>query len=270
MPKKTVSDFLQMKKTGEKIAWVTAYDFPTAQMVEAAGVDMILVGDSAARCVWGYSSVHRVTLDQMVVITDAVRRGAPNTFMVADLPFMTFSNVQDALANAERFYRETHCDSVILEGGKEICPQIKAIASNGMRVMGHLGMTPLSTSRIETAADVRRVVEDAQALEAAGAWAILLGFSPVEAMAALHQALTIPVLSGGSGASADGELQPITDIIGTFHLMPESMAARYADLRTPTIEAVKKFVGDIRSGAFPGSKGLKLPAQEAEKLNKKK
>jgi 3-methyl-2-oxobutanoate hydroxymethyltransferase len=264
--KKTAADFARMKREGEPIAWMTCYDYPTARLAEEAGLDLLLVGDSAGRVVWGYPSPHRITVDQMLVITEAVRRGAPDTFVVGDLPFLSYATPETALASAGRFYAEAGVDAVILEGGREIVPQVRAIAGNGMRVMGHLGLTPLSTARLESAEDVVRLVEDARALEEAGVFAILLGFSPVEAARALHARLGVPLLGGGSGPDTDGELQPVTDLIGTVPLMPPAMTTRYADLATPMRAAFRAYVDDVKSRRFPGARGIRLDPREAARL----
>ena len=266
MPKKTVADLQRMKRQGERIAWMTCYDFPMAQLAEKAGLDMLLVGDSAGKAVWGYTGAHRVGLEQMLVITEAVRRGAPATFVVGDMPFMSFATPDLAAANAARFYRETGCDAVILEGGRSIVPQVEIIAANGMRVMGHLGLTPLSTARLETAEDVAELIEDALALEKAGAFAILVGFCPAEVCAAVRDELWVPLIGSGSGPNTDGELQAITDIVGTFPLMPSSMAAKYADLGTEMLKAFESYVRDVKRGAFPGEKGITMDAKEASRL----
>jgi 3-methyl-2-oxobutanoate hydroxymethyltransferase len=267
MAKKTVADLQRMKRAGERIAWMTCYDFPMARLAEQAGLDMLLVGDSAGKAVWGYTGAHRVGIEQMLVITEAVRRGAPDTFVVGDLPFMSFATAEAALANAARFYRETGCDAVILEGGRAVVPQVEAIAGNGMRVMGHLGLTPLGTSRLETAEDVAALIEDATALERAGAFAILVGFCPAEVCAAVRAELSVPLLGSGSGPHTDGELQAITDIIGTFPLMPPAMAAKYADLGAEMVKAFAAYVRDVKGGAFPGDKGIRMDPQEAARLD---
>jgi 3-methyl-2-oxobutanoate hydroxymethyltransferase len=268
MPKKTVSDFRRMKEKKEKIAWMTAYDFPTAQIAEQAGLDMLLVGDSAAKVVYGYRGVYRITIDQQIYHTQAVREGAPNTFVIGDLPFLSYHrSVEEAVENAARFYREACVDAVILEGGEEIVPQVKAIKAAGMRVMGHLGLTPLSTGKLEVAEDVIQLLQDALALESAGVFAILIGFSPVEATKTLHERLKIPLIASGSGSYSDGELQAVTDILGTFPLMPSRMAARYANLGEEMLKAFKAYIADVKSGRFPGPENcIKLDSKEAARL----
>jgi len=147
--KKMIQDFIELKQTNEKITFVTAYDFPTAQFVETAGMDMILVGDSLGMCVYGYPGTLPVTMDQMIVHAEAVRRGAPRTFVIGDMPFMSYqSSVEKAVENAGRFLKEAGCDAIKLEGGQRVVPQIRAIVEAGIVVMGHIGLTPQSSGQL--------------------------------------------------------------------------------------------------------------------------
>ena len=164
MPKKMIHDFHRMKREGEKIAWLTAYDFPTAQFAEAAGIDMLLVGDSLGMCVYGYNDTLPVTMDQCIVHCEAVRRGAPNTFVIGDMPFMSYqSSVERAVENAGRFLKQAAVDAIKLEGGRRILPVVRAILDAGVVVVGHIGLTPQSSGQLGGHRAQGRTVESARA-----------------------------------------------------------------------------------------------------------
>src|SRR3990172_3456435 len=176
MSRRQIHDFYRMKEKGEKITWVTSYDYPMAQFAEAAGIDMILVGDSLGMCVYGYPSTIPVTMEQCLVHCEAVRRGAPNSFLVGDMPFMSYqSSVEKAVENAGRFLKEAGCDAIKLEGGVQVAPQIRAIVDAGIIVMGHIGLTPQSSGQLgghkaqgRTAETAKLLVEDALAVQERG------------------------------------------------------------------------------------------------------
>ncbi|MBU8848228.1 MAG: 3-methyl-2-oxobutanoate hydroxymethyltransferase, partial [Desulfobacterales bacterium] len=186
--KKAIHDFYKMKEKGEKVTWLTSYDFPTAQFAETAGLDMILVGDSLGMCVYGYKGTVPVTMDQCIVHCDAVRRGAPNTFIVGDMPFMSYQvSDEDAVYNAGRFLKEADVDAIKLEGGTRVASQIKAIVEAGIVVIGHIGLTPQSSGALgghkaqgRTAKDAAMVVEDALAVQDSGAQMLLVEAVPPE------------------------------------------------------------------------------------------
>lgn len=186
--KMTRFDFERMKRSGSKATWVTAYDYPTASFSEQAGMDMILVGDSLGMCVYGYAGTIPVTMDQCIEHCRAVRRGAPNTFIVGDMPFLSYQvSVEEAVRNAGRFYKEAEVDAVKLEGGVRVCRQIRAIADGGMLIIGHIGLTPQSSGQLggfkaqgRTAEAALEVIKDARAVQQAGAFALLVEAVPPE------------------------------------------------------------------------------------------
>ena len=257
--KLSVLDLRAMKEKGEKIAWLTAYDYPTATFAEAAGLDMILVGDSLGMCVYGYESTVPVTMEQCIVHCQAVRRGAPNTFVMGDMPFMSYQRSdEDAVANAGRFLKETGVDAVKLEGGKRVVSRIKAILDAGIVVCGHVGLTPQSSGQLgghkaqgRTVESARLVVEDALAVEAAGAHLILLEAVPPEVAGHIRRRLRIPVFSIGAGPDCDGQLLIVSDLIGQFQAFTPKFVKKYADVATVVTDAMRAYVKDVKAGAFP-------------------
>ena len=258
-PKKMIHEFIRMKQEGEKITFLTAYDFPTAQFGEAAGLDMLLVGDSLGMCVYGYQGTVPVTMDQMIYHTEAVRRGAPNTFVIGDMPFMSYqSSIEKAVDNAGRFLKETACDAIKLEGGIRVAPQIKAIVDAGIVVMGHLGLTPQSSGQLgghkaqgRTAETARSVVEDSLAVQAAGAQMLLLEAVPPEVGGFITRKLKIPVLSIGAGLDCDGQLLIVSDMIGQFEAFTPKFVKKYCKVAEVVTNAMKAYVDDVRTGRFP-------------------
>ena len=274
--KKTVHDFQQMKKEGKKIAWLTSYDFPTAQFAEAAGLDMLLVGDSLGMCVYGYEGTVRVTMEQMIYHSQAVRGGAPNTFVIGDMPFMSYqSSVERAVENAGRFLKEAGCDAVKLEGGKRVAKVIRAIVEAGIVVIGHIGLTPQSSGQLgghkaqgRTAEAAEMVVEDAHAVQEAGAQMLLLEAIPPELGAYITRSLAIPVLSIGAGPSCDGQLLIVSDLIGQFQAFTPKFVKKYCNVAEVVTEAMKQYCDDVRKGAFPEEKHCYRMAEgEEEKFN---
>lgn len=258
--KKSVLDFYEMKKKGEKITFLTAYDFPTAQFAEAAGLDMLLVGDSLGMCVYGYKGTIPVVMDQMIYHADAVRRGAPNTFVIGDMPFMSYqSSLEKAVESAGRFLKEADCDAIKLEGGVRIAPQIKAIVEAGIVVMGHIGLTPQSSGQLgghkaqgRTAETAQLVVEDARAVQEAGAQMILLEAIPPEVGRYIAENLDIPVLSIGAGPYCDGQLLIVSDAIGQFQAFTPKFVKKYCNVAAMITDAMKAYAAEVREGAFPG------------------
>jgi len=257
--KKSVHDFLKMKQSGEKITFLTAYDYPTAQFAEAAGLDMLLVGDSLGMCVYGYKGTVPVVMDQMICHADAVRRGAPNTFVIGDMPFMSYQSSADkAVENAGRFLKEADCDAIKLEGGVRIASKIQAIVDAGIVVMGHIGLTPQSSGQLgghkaqgRTAEAAKLVVEDALAVEAAGAQMILLEAVPPELGAYITKKLKIPALSIGAGPGCDGQLLIVSDMIGQFQAFTPKFVKKYGQVAEMVTGAMKTYCEDVRQGKFP-------------------
>ncbi len=257
--KKTVLDFYEMKKKEEKITFLTAYDFPTAQFAESAELDMLLVGDSLGMCVYGYPGTVPVVMDQMIYHAQAVRRGAPNTFVIGDMPFMSYqSSVEKAVENAGRFLKEANCDAIKLEGGVRVARQIQAIVEAGIVVMGHIGLTPQSSGQLgghkaqgRTAESARLVVEDALAVQEAGAQMILLEAVPPELGEFITKRLHIPVLSIGAGPHCDGQLLIVSDMIGQFQAFTPKFVKKYCNVADVVVGAMKAYVAEVREGRFP-------------------
>ena len=257
--KKAIHDFYKMKENGEKVTWLTSYDFPTAQFAETAGLDMILVGDSLGMCVYGYKGTVPVTMDQCIVHCDAVRRGAPNTFIIGDMPFMSYQTSDvDAVYNAGRFLKEADVDAIKLEGGTRVASRIKAIVDAGIVVIGHIGLTPQSSGALgghkaqgRTASDAALVVEDALAVQKAGAQMLLVEAVPPEVAQYITQTLTIPVFSIGAGKECDGQLLIVSDLIGQFQAFTPKFVKKYCDVATIITNAMKAYCADVHEGKFP-------------------
>jgi 3-methyl-2-oxobutanoate hydroxymethyltransferase len=273
--KKGILEFAKMKAAGEKITFITSYDYPTAQFAQEAGMDMILVGDSLGMCVYGYEGTIPVVMDQMIFHAEAVRRAAPNAFVIGDMPFMSYqSSVEKAVENAGRFLKEAGCDAIKLEGGKRIVPQIKAILDAGIVVMGHIGLTPQSSGQLgghkaqgRTVDSARLVIEDALAIEEAGAQMLLLEAIPPEVGSFIAKRLSIPVLSIGAGVGCDGQLLIVSDLIGQFQAFTPKFVKKYANVAKIVTDAMKAYCDDVRSGAFPADEHCyHMLKGEAEKL----
>lgn len=257
--KKAIHDFYQMKADGRKVTWLTAYDFPTAQFAQNAGLDMLLVGDSLGMCVYGYKGTVPVTMDQCIVHCDAVRRGAPDTFIVGDMPFMSYQTSDvDAVINAGRFLKEADVDAIKLEGGKRVASRIKAIVEAGIVVIGHIGLTPQSSGALgghkaqgRTAKDAAMVVEDALAVQAAGAQMLLVEAVPPEVAGYIARTLTIPVFSIGAGKECDGQLLIVSDLIGQFQAFTPKFVKKYCNVAGIITEAMKAYCKDVQESRFP-------------------
>jgi 3-methyl-2-oxobutanoate hydroxymethyltransferase len=257
--KKMIHDFYKMKREKEQITFLTAYDYPTAQFAEAAGLDMLLVGDSLGMCVYGYKGTVPVTMDQMIVHTEAVRRGAPNTFVIGDMPFLSYQiSAEKAVENAGRFLKESDCDAVKLEGGTRVAPQIRAIVDAGIVVMGHIGLTPQSSGQLgghkaqgRTAESAKMVVEDAYAVRDAGAQMLLLEAVPPEVGGFIARELEMPVLSIGAGPNCDGQLLIVSDMIGQFQAFTPKFVKKYCNVAEIVTEAMREYCSEVREGAFP-------------------
>ena len=257
--KKTIQDFYTMREKGEPITYITSYDYPTATFAEKAGMDMILVGDSLGMCVYGYEGTMPVTMDMMIVHSEAVRRGAPNTFVIGDMPFLSYQTTDEAaVENAGRFFKEARMDAVKLEGGVRVASRIKAIVDAGMLVMGHIGLTPQSSSQLggfkaqgRTLGSAKAQVEDALAVQESGAAMILLEAIPPEVSGYIRDLLTIPVLSIGAGPYCDGQLLIVSDMLGVFEAFTPKFVKRYAEIAKISTEALTAYVQDVRSKAFP-------------------
>ena len=277
MAKKHIFAFAEMKERGEKITFLTAYDFTTANIAEAVGLDMLLVGDSLGNVVYGYSGTLPVTMEQMIVHSEAVRRGAPNTFVIGDMPFLSYQkSVEDAIGNAGRFHKEAGVDAIKLEGGWRVVPQVKGIVDSGMLVMGHIGMTPQSSGQMggfkvqgNTAEAAMALLADAEALEEAGVFSILLESIPPETGKLITERLKIPVLGIGAGPYCDGQLVIVSDMLGLYQVFTPRFVKKYANLAQEMSKAFKEYVKEVREGEFPAEEHFyRMKAGEAEKLEK--
>jgi len=245
-------DLQKMKESGEKVVWITAYDFATAQFAEKAGMDMILVGDSLGMCIYGYEGTVPVTMEQCIYHSEAVRRGAPK-------PFLSYQvSIEESVRNAGRFYKEANVDAIKLEGGLRVCPQIRAIADGGMLVMGHIGLTPQSSGQLggfkaqgRTAESALDVLKDARAVEEAGAFSLLVEAVPPEVCKIIRAELTIPVYSIGAGIHADGQLMISSDMLGVFQAFTPKFVKKYANLAEEITRAFEAYVEDVRAHRFP-------------------
>jgi 3-methyl-2-oxobutanoate hydroxymethyltransferase len=275
--KLTRFDFERMKESGEPVAWITAYDYPTARFAEQAGLEMILVGDSLGMCVYGYENTIPVTMDQCLLHSEAVRRGAPDTFIVGDMPFLSYQvSVPEAVANAGRFFKEARVDAVKLEGGRRVLPQIRAIADGGMLLMGHIGLTPQSSGQMggfkaqgRTAEAARELVDDALAIEEAGAFSLVLEGVPPEVSGLIRDRLRIPVYGIGAGPATDGQVMTSADMLGLFKMFTPKFVKVYADLGGDIDKAFRAYVADVKAKTFPGPEhSYTMLDGEWEKLRK--
>jgi 3-methyl-2-oxobutanoate hydroxymethyltransferase len=254
-----LTELAAMVEREERIVMVTAYDFPSARLADAAGMDIVLVGDSAAMTVLGHSSTVPATMDEMLMLTRAVSRGAQRPLVVADMPFGSFQvSDEEALRNAIRFVKEAGADAVKLEGAGPSLSRVLALVGAGIPVMGHIGLTPQSATMLggfkaqgKTAAKARRLLEDAVALEDAGCFSLVLEAVPAPVAARIGERLTIPTIGIGSGPDCDGQVLVLHDVLGLYEGRSPRFAKRYADLATEIRGALERFAGDVRSGAFP-------------------
>jgi len=254
-----LTELAAMVEREERIVMVTAYDFPSARLADAAGMDIVLVGDSAAMTVLGHSSTVPATMDEMLMLTRAVSRGAQRPLVVADMPFGSFQvSDEEALRNAIRFVKEAGADAVKLEGAGPSLSRVLALVGAGIPVMGHIGLTPQSATMLggfkaqgKTAAKARRLLEDAVALEDAGCFSLVLEAVPAPVAARIGERLTIPTIGIGSGPDCDGQVLVLHDVLGLYEGRSPRFARRYADLATEIRGALERFAGEVRSGAFP-------------------
>ena len=248
----------KMKENGEQAVWITAYDFVTAQLAEQADMDMLLVGDSLGMAVYGYNGTVPVTVDQSLLHTECVRRGAPNTFIIGDMPFGSYQcGWKDAVKNATRYFKEAEVDCIKLEGGKRVADVIKAVTDAGMLLMGHIGLTPQSSSALggfkaqgRTAEDAMATIEDAWAVYEAGAFAVLVEAVPPEVTKIIRDELPIPVYGIGAGA-CDGQVMICSDILGVFQAFTPKFVKKYANLGAEMKKVFEEYVKDVRETAFP-------------------
>jgi len=271
--KVTVPDIVAAKHAGRKITMMTAYDAAFAKLVEASGIDIILVGDSLGMVVLGYPTTVPVTMDDMVRHAAAVGRGAQRPLLVGDLPFGSYqASTADALRNAARFLKEAGMDAVKLEGGREVVETVRTLVENGIAVMAHVGLTPQRVAQLggfkvqaKTSRTARRLIDDALALEDAGAFSIVLESVPAPVAELASARLAIPTIGIGAGPGCDGQVLVLHDVLGLFGEFKPKFAKRYADLGPVVIDALKRFDADVREGRFPDA-DHSFPMKESERL----
>ena len=252
-------ELADMKRRGEPIVMVTAYDYPSGRIADAAGIDVVLVGDSAAMTVLGNDSTVPATMDEMVMLTQATARGAKRPLVVADMPFGSFQvSDEDAIRNGIRFVKEAEADAVKLEGAGPTISRVLALVGAGIPVMGHVGLTPQSATILggfraqgRTAEKAQRLLQDARALEAAGCFAVVLEAVPAEVAGRITESLSVPTIGIGSGRGCDGQVLVFHDLLGLYEGKAPRFVKQYADLAAETKSALERYAADVRSGAFP-------------------
>jgi len=274
--KMTLPRLFKKVKDGQPITWLTCYDYPTAYLQEQAGIDMILVGDSLGMTMLGYDSTLPVTMDDMIRHTQAVRRGSPNAFLVGDMPYMSYQpSVETAIRNAGRFMAEASCDGIKLEGGAEMADRINGIVKAGIPAMGHLGLTPQSASALggfrvqgKGALQAKKIVEDAKALEDAGAFAILLEMVPDRLCKLItERAENCFIMSLGSGPYAHGQLLIYHDMFGLYPKFKPRMAKVFGEAGQVILKGLKQYVDEVSNQAFPQPENwFGMPDEEYNEL----
>ena len=257
--KVTTHRLMEMKLRGEKISMLTAYDFSMATLIDQAGIDVILVGDSASNVMAGNVTTLPITLDQMIYHGKSVVRAVKRALVVVDMPFGSYQgNSKEAVASAIRIMKETHADALKLEGGEEVIDVIRRIIGAGMPVMGHLGLMPQSINKYGTygvrakeEAEAEKLIKDARLLEEAGCFALVLEKIPAELAARVAKELTIPVIGIGAGGGVDGQVLVVTDMLGMTKGFSPRFLRRYADLNTVMTDAIGHYVADVKSSDFP-------------------
>jgi 3-methyl-2-oxobutanoate hydroxymethyltransferase len=270
-PRLTPPDFAAMKARGEKIVMVTAYDTPGARLADEAGIDIVFVGDSAANNVLGYDGTTPISMDEMVMLARAARRGTQRAFFLVDMPLGSFQvSDEESVRNAVRFVKEAGAEGVKLEGGGSSSARARAIVAAGIPVMGHIGLTPQSATLLgglkaqgRTAAKARELYADAQALQAAGCFAIVLEAVPARVAHRISESLRVPTIGIGAGPDCDGQVLVWHDLLGITEGVTPRFVKRYANLAAETRQALETFAAEVRSGAFPGEEHTyKIPESE--------
>lgn len=257
--KNTIITFKQSKQQGKKISMLTAYDYSTAKLMDEAGINAILVGDSLGNVVLGYEDTLSVTMEDMIHHGAAVARGAKNAMVVVDMPFMSYqTSVYDAVVNAGRLMKEGRASAVKLEGGKEVCPQVKAVTEAGIPVMGHLGLTPQSINALgghrvqgKTQQAAQKLLDDARALQEAGAFAVVLECVPEKLADKVTKELEIPTIGIGAGSGCDGQVLVYQDMLGMFSDFTPKFVKKFANVGQVMKEAFKSYIDEMQQGSFP-------------------
>ena len=253
--KVTTHRLVEMKQRGEKISMLTSYDYTMAQIVDGAGMDVILVGDSASNVMAGNVTTLPITLDQMIYHAKSVVRGVKRAMVVVDMPFGSYQgNEMEGLASAIRIMKESHADALKLEGGEEIIGTVKRILSAGIPIMGHLGLMPQSINKYGTDTEAEKLISDAHMLEEAGCFAIVLEKIPAALAERVASELTIPIIGIGAGGGVDGQVLVIQDMLGMNNGFRPRFLRRYADLHTVMTDAISRYVSDVKNLDFPNEK----------------
>jgi len=258
----TIQDFLKKKKDGKKITMLTAYDYPFARIVDEAGIDAILVGDSLGMVVQGLENTLPVTMDEMIYHTRLVCRAVKNALVIGDMPFMSYqASVEDAVRNAGRFLKEAGAAAVKMEGGAEVADRIRAMSKSDIPVMAHIGLTPQSIHRMggykvqgKTEESAQRLIDEAHAVEDAGAFALLIEAIPMDLARRITGELAIPTIGIGGGPHCDGQVLVLHDVLGLFERFVPKFCKRYADLRGEALKAVRAYKEEVEGEVFPSDK----------------
>ena len=276
--KPTLTSLFEKVTDGQQITWLTCYDYPTAYLQDQAGLDMILVGDSLGMTILGFDGTLPVTMEDMIRHTQAVRRGAPNVFLVGDMPYMSYQpSVETAIRNAGRFMAEAGCDAIKLEGGIEMCDRIRGIVDAGIPAIGHLGLTPQSVSALggfrvqgKGAEQAKRIIDSAKALEKAGAFMILLEMVPDRVCKLItERAENCIIMSLGSGPNAHGQLLIYHDMFGLYPKFKPRMAKVFGNAGEVILNGLKQYVQEVTARAFPQRDNyFSIPDEEYDKLLK--
>jgi len=273
--KVTIAELQQKKEMGQKITMMTAYDYPTGNLVDQAGIDTILVGDSLGMVMLGYDSTVPVTMDEMIHHSKAVSRGVKSSFIIGDMPFMSYQiKLEQAVENAGRFMKEGGCDSVKLEGGTEMAPVVKAIVTAGVPVCAHIGLTPQTATMLsgfkvqaKDAESARELVKSAKDLEEAGAFMIVMECIPDLVAGKITTELRIPTIGIGAGKDCDGQVLVYHDLVGLFERFTPKFVKQYINLGPNIKEALIQFKAEVEEGTFPGAEHtFSMKEEEAEKI----
>lgn len=267
---------IQSRKGGEKICCMTAYDYSSGMIVDRAGMDIVLVGDSVAMVVLGHDDTLSVTMDEMIHHVKATSRGVRHALLVADMPFLSYATREDALHNAGRFFREGNARAVKLEGGVAVTPQIEALTTAGIPTMGHIGLTPQHVAKFggfkvqgKCVKTAKALIEDAQAVEAAGAFCVVLEAIPVEVAQLITDAIDIPTIGIGAGNVTDGQILVFHDMLGLFDRFTPKFVRRYAEQGRDAVQHMEQYCKDVRATRFPADKNtIYMPDDDAVAIRK--
>lgn len=257
--KTTVATLKKKKLAGEKVTMLTAYDYSTAKLMDNAGIEMLLVGDSLGNVILGYENTLSVTMEDMIHHTSAVARGAENAMVVADMPFMSYqTSVYDAVVNAGRLIKEGHAHAVKLEGGKSVCPQIRAITEASIPVVAHIGLTPQSVNAFggfkvqgKDAENAERLIEEAKAVQKAGAFAVVMECVPAKLAEYITSQVSITTIGIGAGAGCDGQVLVYQDMLGMFPDYKPKFVKKFADVGSIMTQAFSDYIKEVKDGTFP-------------------